>query len=85
MRVRFSDSEQWSSPVKPPRAQNYVKPNNARTRVHVQKARASSGLRCRSLLVGVATQYRITGREAHDVLAALGKFDHQGFDVALFA
>src|SRR5260221_14443491 len=26
MRVRFSDSEQWSSPVKPPRSQNYVKP-----------------------------------------------------------
>jgi hypothetical protein len=33
MRVRFSDSEQWSSPVKPPRSQNYVKPHNARTRV----------------------------------------------------
>ena len=37
MRVRFSDSEQWSSPVKPPRSQNYVKPHNARTRVHVAK------------------------------------------------
>jgi hypothetical protein len=48
-------------------------------------ARRASGLRCRSLLVGVATQHRITGREAHDVLAALGKIDHQGFDVALFA
>src|SRR5260370_24616319 len=33
MRVRFSDSEQWSSPVKPPRSQNYVKPHDARTRV----------------------------------------------------
>src|SRR5258706_13092640 len=30
MRVRFSDSEQWSSPVKPPRSQNYVKPHDAR-------------------------------------------------------
>src|SRR5260370_38760884 len=37
MRVRFSDSEQWSSPVKPPRSQNYVKPHDARTRVHVAK------------------------------------------------
>jgi hypothetical protein len=37
MRVRFSDSEQWSSPVKPPRSQNYVKPHNSRTRVHVAK------------------------------------------------
>src|SRR5260370_24905518 len=35
MRVRFSDSEQWSSPVKPPRSQNYVKPHDARMRVHV--------------------------------------------------
>src|SRR5258708_2991577 len=35
MRVRFSDSEQWSSPVKPPRSQNYVKPHDARTRLHV--------------------------------------------------
>src|SRR5712671_5380290 len=35
MRVRFSDSEQWSSPVKPPRSQNYVKPHDAHTRVHV--------------------------------------------------
>jgi len=35
MRVRFSDSEQWSSPVKPPRSQNYVKSHDARTRVHV--------------------------------------------------
>src|SRR5260370_19936045 len=35
MRVRFSDSEQWSSPVKPPRSQNYVKPNDARTRAPV--------------------------------------------------
>ena len=35
MRVRFSGSEQWSSPVKPPRSQNYVKPHDARTRVHV--------------------------------------------------
>jgi hypothetical protein len=34
MRVPFSDSEQWSSPVKPPRSQNYVKPHDARTRVH---------------------------------------------------
>src|SRR6266446_6287178 len=32
MRVRFSDSEQWSSPVKPPRSQNYVKPHDARAR-----------------------------------------------------
>jgi hypothetical protein len=32
MRVRFSDSEQWCSPVKPPRSQNYVKPHDARTR-----------------------------------------------------
>src|SRR5260370_26504809 len=32
MRVRFSDSEQWCSPVKPPRSQNYVKPHNARAR-----------------------------------------------------
>jgi hypothetical protein len=31
MRVRFSDSEQWSSPVKPPRSQNYVKPHDATT------------------------------------------------------
>jgi hypothetical protein len=38
MRVRFSDSEQWSSPVKPPRSQNYVKPHDARTRVHVGKS-----------------------------------------------
>src|SRR5260370_5231605 len=38
-RVRFSDSEQWSSPVKPPRSQNYVKPHNARTRVHVAISR----------------------------------------------
>src|SRR6266404_1962574 len=37
MCVRFSDSEQWSSPVKPPRSQNYVKPHDARTRVHVGK------------------------------------------------
>src|SRR5258708_21338758 len=37
MRVRFSDSEQWCSPVKPPRSQNYVKPHDARTRVHVAK------------------------------------------------
>src|SRR5260370_589344 len=37
MRVRFSDSEQWSSPVEPPRSQNYVKPHDARTRVHVAK------------------------------------------------
>ncbi len=29
------DSEQWSSPVKPPRSQNYVKPHDARTRVDV--------------------------------------------------
>ena len=36
----FSDSEQWSSPVKPPRSQNYVKPHNARTRVHVAIFRA---------------------------------------------
>src|SRR6266478_6890587 len=28
MRVRFSDSEQWCSPVKPPRSQNYVKRTN---------------------------------------------------------
>jgi hypothetical protein len=36
MRVRFSDSEQWSSPVKPPRSQNYVKPHDARTRdIHI--------------------------------------------------
>ena len=39
MRVRFSDSEQWSSPVKPPRSQNYVKPHDARTRVHVATPR----------------------------------------------
>src|SRR5205823_4443931 len=39
MCVRFSDSEQWSSPVKPPRSQNYVKPQDARTRVHVAKVR----------------------------------------------
>ncbi len=39
MRVRFSGSEQWSSPVKPPRSQNYVKPHDARTRVHVAKVR----------------------------------------------
>jgi len=32
MRVRFSDSEQWSSPVKPPRSQNYVKPHDGRAR-----------------------------------------------------
>src|SRR5258708_3814321 len=38
MRVRLSDSEQWSSPVKPPRSQNYVKPHDARTRVHVANA-----------------------------------------------
>src|SRR6266436_6221334 len=31
MLVRFSDSEQRSSPVKPPRSQNYVKPHDART------------------------------------------------------
>ncbi len=50
MRVRFSDSEQWSSPVKPPsdseqwsspvkppRSQNYVKPHDARTRVQLAK------------------------------------------------
>ena len=30
-----ADSEQWSSPVKPPRSQNYVKPHDARTRVHL--------------------------------------------------
>jgi len=35
MRVWFSDSEQWSSPVKPPRSQNYVKPHDARTRAPV--------------------------------------------------
>jgi hypothetical protein len=39
MRVRFSDSEQWSSPVKPPRS-DYVKPHNARTRVRVGKVLA---------------------------------------------
>src|SRR6266436_1224567 len=52
MRVRFSDSEQWSSPVKPPsdseqwsspvkppRSQNYVKPHDARTRVQLAKVR----------------------------------------------
>src|SRR6266446_9408608 len=48
MCVRFSDSEQWSSPVKdseqwsspvkPPRSQNYVKPHDARTRVLVGPA-----------------------------------------------
>src|SRR5712671_6958113 len=38
MRVRFSDSEQWSSPVKPPRSQNYVKPHDARTRVRLGNA-----------------------------------------------
>src|SRR5258705_12166884 len=32
MRVRFSDSEQWCSPVKPLRSQSYVKPHNARAR-----------------------------------------------------
>jgi hypothetical protein len=32
---RFSDSEQWSSPVKPPRSQNYVKPHDARTRAYM--------------------------------------------------
>jgi hypothetical protein len=52
MRVRFSDSEQWSSPVKPPRSQNYVKPHNARTRVHVAKKKlglvAAPRPRCRS-------------------------------------
>src|SRR6266446_1339070 len=36
-RVRFSDSEQWSSPVKPPRSQNYVKPHDARTRAQLAK------------------------------------------------
>jgi hypothetical protein len=40
MCVRFSDSEQWSSPVKPPRSQNYVKPHDARTRVRVGKVLA---------------------------------------------
>src|SRR5260370_3554848 len=35
MRVRFSDSEQWSSPVKPPRSQHYVRPHDAGTRVYV--------------------------------------------------
>src|SRR5258708_26423397 len=38
MRVRFSDSEQWSSPVKPPRSQNYVKPHDARTQPSVRQA-----------------------------------------------
>jgi hypothetical protein len=42
MRVRFSDSEQWSSPVKPPRSQNYVKPHNARTRIQLAKVRLSA-------------------------------------------
>src|SRR5260370_7712383 len=37
MHIRFSDSEQWGSPAKPPRSQNYVKPHDARTRVHVGK------------------------------------------------
>src|SRR5467141_455114 len=42
MHIRFSDSEQWCSPAKPPRSQNYVKPHDARTRVHVGKvARAA--------------------------------------------
>src|SRR5258707_12647418 len=47
MRVRFSDSEQWSSPVKPPRSQNYVKPHDARTRVQTgaQMVRVRSVLR----------------------------------------
>src|SRR5260370_22743222 len=45
MRVRFSDSEQWSSPVKPPRSQNYVKPHAARTRVHVAKSALAKRLR----------------------------------------
>ena len=45
MRVRFSDSEQWSSPVKPPRSQNYVKPHDARTRVHVAKSALAKRLR----------------------------------------
>jgi hypothetical protein len=44
MRVRFSDSEQWSSPVKPPRSQNYVKPHDARTRVRLGISRTVSGL-----------------------------------------
>jgi hypothetical protein len=38
----LSDSEQWSSPVKPPRSQNYVKPHDARTRVHVAKVPQAS-------------------------------------------
>jgi hypothetical protein len=42
MRVRFSDSEQWSSPVKPPRSQNYVKPHDARTRVRLGKFDSNS-------------------------------------------
>src|SRR5258707_15419112 len=31
MCVRFSDSEQWGSPVKPPRSQNYVKAHDVLT------------------------------------------------------
>src|SRR5258707_1393540 len=42
MRVRFSDSEQWCSPAKPPRSQNYVKPHDARTRDRLAEARKAA-------------------------------------------
>ena len=48
-------TKQWSLPVKPPRSQNYVKPHDARTRVHVAKVMGArdeipqrSGLRGRT-------------------------------------
>src|SRR5258707_14478598 len=49
MRVRFSDSEQWSAAVKPPRSQNYVKPHDARTRVHVANSMSPGPIRDESL------------------------------------
>src|SRR6266436_6985757 len=75
MRVRFSDSEQWSSPVKPPRSQNYVQPHDARTRVHVAKvvarptkspgpgAGASCSLACEA--TGGPSEQRGSGADLH--------------------
>src|SRR6266436_3121880 len=61
MRVRFSDSEQWSSPVKPPRSQNYVKPHNARART----CRKSTSIRGSG---SIADAYRLAGVYAARIL-----------------
>jgi hypothetical protein len=60
MRVRFSDSEQWSSPVKPPRSQNYVKPHDA-ARAYMSQYGASHA-RADDLIVRAAGSPTAYGR-----------------------